>query len=159
VHTSVTLPDGSTSEGKRGSKLLHERVCWLKPGPDWECLQELINAIESAVTESREMLVKCHAKFVELNTLKTLLDRYRSGERKAAHLTERDVRGFLDRHYPTDWCKKVDAFVDLSEADGSNRKDKKAYLKSGKPGVSDQFSIITVTLALGKQLLLEHSKA
>ena len=167
VHQFVTLPDGTTTEGKRGSKLLHERVCFLRPGADWECMKELLQALDLAVKESREMLVKCHGKFVELSKLQSLLDKYRNGERKAAHLQEKEVKEMLHRFYPTEHCKKEGAFLDKGEAkddeeegaEAKKKKDKKAYYKSGHAGKADQFSIITVTLALGKQLLHERQQA
>ena len=166
VTGNVILPDGTVTEGKRGSKQLHERVCFLKPGVDWECMAELLNALELSVKESREMLVKCHAKFVELNSLKDLLEKYRGGERKASHLTQQDVRPLLDKHYPTEFCESQNAYLDKSEhkdedeKEDKKKKDKKAYFKSGKGGngKADAFSIITVTLAIGKQLMLEHQK-
>ena len=112
------------------------------------------------------MLVKCHGKFVELHKAQSLLDKYRNGERKAAHLQEREVKEMLNRFYPTEHCKKEGAFLDAGEAkdeeegaEAKKKKDKKAYYKSGHAGKADQFSIITVTLALGKQLLHERQQA
>jgi len=170
VHTHVTLPDGSIGEGKR-SQLLHERVCWLKPG-DWECLKELIAGIESAVKESREMLVKCHAKFIELGKLdgkEGILQRFRKGDRKAPHLTPQDVRPLLERHYSSEACKENKTFsnMDTPTQDGDGEKvagekpaKKTAYMRGSKgPGTPDHFSIVAITCALGKQLLLEHAKA
>ena len=75
------------------------------------------------------------------------------------------MRELLNRFYPVEHCKKQGAFLDKSEAeaeeedaDKKKKKDKKAYFRSGKGGASDHFSIVAVTLALGKQLLLEHEK-
>ena len=74
-HSVVFQRDGSVAEGKKGGKLA-ERVCWLKPGADWRCLEELLDGIESAACESREMLVKCHSKFIEMHSLSDILDKY-----------------------------------------------------------------------------------
>jgi len=159
VHEYVTLADGTVGEGKRSSKLL-ERVCWLKSDKDWECFTELLAGIEAAVKENREMLVKCHHKFVELSKLQTLLDKYRNGDRKATHLTQNEIRPWLDTYYPTERCKQLHSFLDKSEEQPPvDPKAKKAYLKSGKPGTADHFSIVCVTLAIGKQLLHEHALA
>ena len=95
--------------------------------------------------------------------LQQLLDKYRCGERKAAHLAERDVRLLLDRHYPTDACKKhgffLDKSADAADEEVEDKKVKKAYLKSTGSKASDHaFSVIAVTLAMGRQLLLEHAR-
>jgi len=128
-------------------------------------MDELLTALELAVKESREMLVKCHAKFVELDKVQELLDRYRGGKRKATHLKPDDIRPLLDRHYPTEFCKAEGALLDKNESKEDDeveakkdaKKEKKAYFKScGKKDSADQYSIITVTLAIGRQLLLEH---
>jgi len=169
----IMRPDGSFGEGKR-STLLHERVCWLKPGEDWECLAELLLAIEDAVKGSREMLVKCHHKFIELGKLegKTgLMERYRLGDRKQTHLTPQEVRPLLDKHYPVELCKSLGVYYDAKPApkkddddEGATEEDqpppkKTAYLRgSGAKENSDTYSIVGVTCALGKQLLDEHDK-
>ena len=160
VHSHVVRPDGSNGKGKRGG-MLHERVCWLTPGADWECLAELLDAVEAAVKESREMLVKCHAKFCEMQPLDKLLSKFRLGDRKAAHLAEHDVKPLLDKFYGSEHCKELHAFLDKSASDESKdgtdaKKEKRAYLKSLVKG-QEHFSVLSVTLALGRQLLLEHS--
>ena len=51
------------ADGKRSSNL-SERVCWLRAdSSDWQCLEELCDALEEHARESREILVKVHAKF------------------------------------------------------------------------------------------------
>ena len=166
VHSSLTLPDGSIGEGRR-SQLLHERVCWLQPGADWHCLEELIVGIETAVRESREMLVKCHPRFVELCKLEGkggLLDKYRKGDRRATHLTPQDVRPLLEKHYPVELCKEWGAFrhrdAVLPADTATSDKKKLAYLRgTGRSANSDTFSIVALTCALGRQLLEEHGQA
>lgn len=159
----VHLPNGTVGEGKRGGRLT-ERVCWLKPGSDWACLEELLKGLEAGARESREMLVKVNARFLELLPLKELLDKYSKkgpmGERLATHLTKQDVKPLLDRHYPTDFCKKEDVYLDRGAPDPeeAEQKPKKCYLKAGKQGCEAQYSILAVTLALGRQMLLEHTK-
>ena len=77
------------------------------------------------------------------------------------------MRPLLDKFYATEHCQALNAYLDKSVSDEAkddatpaqqapNKKEKKAYLKS-LHGRSEQFSILTVTLALGKQLMLEHS--
>ena len=154
VHNHVVMPDGSTGEGKSGTKVLHERLCFLKPGDDWKCMEQLLEGIELAVKESREMLIKCHAKFCEMHKLQSLLDKYRGGERKATHLHCQDVRPLLDRHYSTDKCKDAGFFLEKptekdEEEEEDKKKLKKAYLKAGKAGTEHTFSIVAVTLAIG----------
>ena len=162
VHSTITLPDGSVGEGKR-SQLLHERVCWLKPGADWECLEELIIGIETAVKESREMLVKCQKEFIELGKLdgkEGLLSKYRnSTDRRATHLLPQDVRQLLDRHYPVDKCKESGVYLHKKGDDDDAPPAKKtAYMRGMNKSGAEVFSIVAVTCALGKQLLLERSK-
>ena len=162
-HSVVFQRDGSVAEGKKGGKLA-ERVCWLKPGADWRCLEELLDGIESAACESREMLVKCHSKFIEMHSLSDILDKFRNspdGGRKAGHLTHKEVKPLLERHYPTEWCKSQQVYHDRADEDAPppDPKARKCYLKSGRPGVEATYSIVTVTLALGRQLLAEHGKA
>eukprot|EP00325_Prymnesiales_sp_UTEX-LB-985_P010454 CAMPEP_0174696954 /NCGR_PEP_ID=MMETSP1094-20130205/2949_1 /TAXON_ID=156173 /ORGANISM="Chrysochromulina brevifilum, Strain UTEX LB 985" /LENGTH=813 /DNA_ID=CAMNT_0015893833 /DNA_START=64 /DNA_END=2505 /DNA_ORIENTATION=- len=168
VHYShVIRPDGSVGVGKR-SQLLHERVCWLKPG-DRECLRELIVGIESAVRESREMLVKCHSKLIELSQLdgkSGLLPRFRNGDCKETHLKLHEVRPLLERHYPVETCKEMNAFFDpqtsMQETGDVKPAKKTAYMrgrKESKGKDEDTFSIVAVTCALGKQLLFELAKA
>jgi len=170
VHSFVTLPDGSMGEGRR-SPQLHERVCWLKPG-DWECQRELVAAIEHAVKDSREMLVKCHQKFIELIKLEGkagLLEKYRLGDRKQTHLTPQELRPLLDKHCPVAFCKSLGVYHDARPArndeDGGATEEempppkKTAFLRgtAAKDG-ADVFSIVGVTCALGKQLLAERDK-
>ena len=162
VHDIVYQTDGSACGAKRGSKL-EERVCWLKTGLDWACLEDLLHAIEVSATESREMLVKCNAKFTELLSINELLDKYQKkgpdGARKATHLTKQEVKPLLDRHYPTEWCKEKKVYLDRRASEEEEEpKPRKCHLKAGKQGCEFQFSIVTVTLALGRQMLLEHSK-
>jgi hypothetical protein len=174
VHSLVTRPDGSVHEGHR-SPQLHERVCWLKPGADWECLRKLLDAVEQAAKDQREMLVKCHHKFLDLCKLEGrqgLLEKYRKGDRKQTHLTPQEVRPLLEDHLPIDMCKSLGVFqprapkgaVDdegaATEEETAETKPKKmAYLRGVNPkDGADVYSIVGVTCALGKQLLKEHDR-
>jgi serine/threonine protein kinase len=174
VHSLVTRPDGSVHEGHR-SPQLHERVCWLKPGADWECLRKLLDAVEQAAKDQREMLVKCHHKFLDLCKLEGrqgLLEKYRKGDRKQTHLTPQEVRPLLEDHLPIDMCKSLGVFqprapkgaVDdegaATEEETAETKPKKmAYLRGVNPkDGADVYSIVGVTCALGKQLLKEYDR-
>ena len=164
VHSFVYRSDGSVGEGRRSGKLL-ERVCWLQTADDWACLDELMDGVEAAAKESREMLVKCHSKFIELLPLQQILDKYQRrgdmGERKAAHLQKQDIKPLVDRHYPTEWCKEEGVYLDESAEDDKETtepKARKCHLKSGKPGKEATYTIVGVTLALGRQLLQEHAR-
>ena len=50
-------------------------------------------------------------------------------------------------------------FMARKMAEEAEQKPKKCYLKAGKQGCEAQYSILTVTLALGRQMLVEHTKA
>ena len=162
VHSHITMPDGSVGEGKR-SNLMHERVCWLKPGADWDCMKELILGVETAVKESREMLVKCHQNFTKLHKLEGkngLLEMYRHGDRKATHLTPQEIRPLLERHYSVERCKEMKWFCDRDASEDEAPPKKTAYMRgTGRTSSTETFSIVAVTCALGRQLLLEHDKA
>ena len=116
MHSHIILPNGSIGEGKRSSKL-HERVCWMKPGDDWDCMRELIASVESAVKDQREMLTKCGTlphdagtqnardpplpRFIDLMKLdgrNGLIDKYRLGDRKSTHLTHQVS---IELHWPS----------------------------------------------------------
>ena len=75
--------------------------------------------------------------------------------------TWQEVKPLLERHYPTEWCKSQQVYHDRADEDAPppDPKARKCYLKSGQPGVEATYSIVTVTLALGRQLLAEHGKA
>jgi len=166
VHDVVLKPDGTVGEGRRGGKL-YERVCWLKPGADWECLEALLEGIEAAARESREMLVKCNAKMTELMTVGALLDKYQKkgpdGQRRHTHLTKQEVKPILEKHYGTEWCKREGVYLDLAappeEPPDGRPPPRKCHLKSGKQGTEASYSVVTLTLALGRQMLAERTKA
>ena len=83
------------------------------------------------------------------------------GERKAAHLQKQDIKPLVDRHYPTEWCKEEGVYLDESAEDDKETtepKARKCHLKSGKPGKEATYTIVGVTLALGRQLLQEHAR-
>tara|TARA_B110000046_G_scaffold180105_2_gene210297 strand:- start:641 stop:1054 length:414 start_codon:yes stop_codon:yes gene_type:complete len=66
---------GNSSPGNCDGKLV-ERVCWLQPGEDWRCFKELIKAVELAVKDQREVLVKCHPEMVAMKVMQYKLDEY-----------------------------------------------------------------------------------
>lgn len=58
------------------------------------------------------------------------------------------------------WCKREDVYLDKSLDDEAEQpKPRKCHLKGGKPGMEAQYSIVSVTLALGRQLLAERAKS
>ena len=80
----------------------------------------------------------------------------------ASHLIKQDVKPLLDQHYNTEWCKQASVYKDNGAPDADapeDPKQKKCHLKAGKQGCEAQYSIVTVTLALGRQMLFEHAKA
>ena len=93
---SVTQEDGSSAEGVAGVPRLRDRVCYLKSEQDWECLRDLIKGVETAMKDSREMVVKCHPNFIALKPLQTVLDELAKGERQASNLKAK-VRVRLSR--------------------------------------------------------------
>lgn len=71
----VVLSDGSRAPGKLGSKLRH-RVSYLQSPADWDCLAELMESLQTTLCENREILIKCHPKYIELKKLHDVLDDY-----------------------------------------------------------------------------------
>ena len=184
VYDHVTNADGSASPGSTTGKLAG-RVCWLTPGDDWACLAELVRAVELALKDQREMLLKCHPEMVGMKGMQYLLDQYaRPPARRSGHLKAKDVRQLVDKHYGVDACREMDLYDDGSHMEDNFLK-KRAYLR-GTNGSSQHvraarrappcppphaaarpreplpprqvFSIMVVTCALGKQLLLEHEQ-
>ena len=73
----------------QGAKL-SERVCFLSSAEEWGCMKELVRAMESTMSESREIILKCHPDFASLKPLGALLDEYvYDASRKANNLRAR----------------------------------------------------------------------
>ena len=159
VHSIVTLPDGTTAEGKKASKLLHERVCFLKQPSDWECMEALVGGVEAAMEKSREMLTKCHLKFVTMHPIDRLLETYaRDGGRKQGNLKKTVMLKLLNDHYPEKKCKEMKVFRDLSIKEDPDAPQKRGYIRSSKAEDSKeaQFTVAGLSCALGRQLVAEH---
>jgi len=154
VARNVAQEDGSTAEGTLGGRL-RDRVCFLKTDADWDCLRDLVKGVDAAVKDSREMIVKCHADFVALRPLQTVLeDLAQHPKRQANHLKAKDVRPALDKYYAAERCKETDTFLDKEGTPA----EKKAYMRRGTGGAAE-FNIVSVTCALGRQLLHERGAA
>ena len=65
-----------------------------------------------------------------------------------------EVRPSLDKYYSVERTKELDAYLEVD----ANPKEKKAYLRTGTDTVAE-FNIVSVTCAIGRQLLHEHSAA
>ena len=141
---------------------LCERVCWLKPGADWECMRELIGGLEAAVKDSREMLVKCHPQVCDA--------RARSARSSTPTRTAR--RGRRPPTSSRSWCARCSTRTMTRRAASSSRRSttrratsptrRRVTSRSGTAGdektSKDFFSVAGVTAALGRQLLAEHAK-
>ena len=85
---------------------------------------------------------------------------YRHGDRKATHLTPQEIRPLLERHYSVERCKEMKWFCDRDASEDEAPPKKTAYMRgTGRTSSTETFSIVAVTCALGRQLLLEHDKA
>ena len=112
---AATQEDGSTAEGVLGGRL-RDRVCYLKTDHDWDCLKALIKGVDAAIKDSREMIVKCHANFVELKPLQSVLGELaQEPKRQASHLKPKDVKPALDKYYSESRTKDMDAFLEKDE--------------------------------------------
>jgi len=130
-------------------------VCYLKIDQDWDRHRDLIKGVDAALKDSREMVVKCHASFVALMPLQAVLDELaQEPKRQATHLKAKDVRPALDKYYSVERTREMDTYLEKEETP----KEKKAYMRSGG-GTGADFNIVSVTCALGRQLLAEHVAA
>lgn len=162
-------------EGMIGGRL-RDRVCYLKSANDWDCFHNLIKGIEAAVKDSREMLVKCYPNFVAMKPLQAVLDDVaQEPKRQANHLKAKvmalpelreeafslrlcspvqDVRPALDKFYSVEVSRELNAYLAPDEIP----REKTAYMRMGT-GVNAEYNITSVTCAIGRQLLHEHSVA
>jgi len=157
VINEIVQADGSRASGRLGGKL-RQRCCFLEGAEDWDCLAELVDTLQGAVVDDREILTKCNPKFVDLKKLPEILDEYADSTRRSAdHLKARDVRAMLDGHYSAERCvelKKYDEFP----VDGAAMPRKGAYLRGTTKGGMHVFNIAAVTCAIGQQLLVEEGR-
>ena len=161
VAETVVGAGGEEVEGNAGGAL-RDRACWLRGVDEWACLKGLVEALEAAVENQRELLKKCHAEFVAPHELKETLAQYEhAGDDgfKTAPLKAREVEKLINKHYPVKDMRakprNADGFNPWYEADfpeGAAKRDK-IFLRHAK----GKANIVAVTCALGKQLLLEHS--
>lgn len=85
----VCQSDGTRARGKIGSKL-RQRVCFLESAADWDCLAALLDSLQSALVDNREIVIKCHPKYIELKKLSEILDDLSNLPRRtASHLKAR----------------------------------------------------------------------
>jgi len=155
VASQVTRADGTSSAGKISSKL-SERVCYLSSAEDWSCLKELVKAIETCMSENREVILKCHPEYAALKPVQQLLDEYvHDSSRRANHLKARDVKQWAEKHYSIEHTRSNNLFAEFE--DTSNKfLPKKAYMRGITTGDLPTFCIPAVTAALGHQLLAER---
>ena len=129
-------------------------------GRRWDYMKELI-LDEAAVKESREMLVKYRAPPSCTSwRARTGCSRCTATAPQAAHLTPQEIRPLLERHYSVERCKEMKWFCDRDASEDEAPPKKTAYMRgTGRTSSTETFSIVAVTCALGRQLLLEHDKA
>jgi len=165
VGRNVAQEDGSTSEGVIGARL-RDRACHLRSELDWECMKDLIKGVDAAMKDSREMIVKCHPKFVALKPLAIVMDELARGDIGHTHLKPKDVQRYLDKFYPVEKARDSGCFLEKEAFPA----EKKAYVRGAgnhlldKDATDEQrgpagplFNIVSVTCALGKQLIAERA--
>lgn len=157
VVDEVCLSDGTRAPGKPSSKL-RERVCFLESNEDWDCLEVLLESLLHTLIDNREILIKCHPKYVELKKLPEILDDFAdTPKRMASHLKPRDVRTYLDKYYPVAYCTELNKYNEFP-ADGLQTTLKKeAYIRGTTTQQQHVFNIASVTLAIGRQILTERN--
>jgi len=148
--------------GSIGARL-RDRACHLRSDLDWECMRELIKGVDAAMKDSREMIVKCHPKFVALKTLSEVMEEVTRGDIGHFHLKPKEIRGYLDKFYSVEKARESNFFLEKDAAPV----EKKAYIRGGgshpikdnvelRGPAGPLFNVVSVTCALGKQLLAER---
>merc|ERR1740139_609807 len=162
----VSRPDNGTLEESTTVGSLWQRACYLCTEADWECLAELIVAMEQTVKEQRELLRKCPHELVALKAMPDLLDEFADLASEApSRLKTKEVKKLVDSHYPVVKCKEMKVYESGKSSKGEDpeQEDK----EDGKPpvnmrglikGNSNAFSVVVLTCAFGKQLLRERAQ-
>ena len=148
----VSRPDNGTPEESSTAGALWQRACYLCTEADWECLAELIVAMERTVKEQGGILCKCHHELVALKAMPALLDKF-SGD-GSSRLKPKYVETLVETHYPFATCEEV---RDPLPDGVINIVGKTIYMR-GTISSSKAFSVVAVTCALGRQLLHERTQ-
>eukprot|EP00967_Tisochrysis_lutea_P101053 scaffold151298_cov27-Tisochrysis_lutea.AAC.2 len=143
VADQVRLPGGGGAQG-RPDGMLHERACFLESDDDWSCLAELLDGLEKTVLDDDCKLL---ARYTKLECLSSVLGSFFSHMQPPPplRLREGEVRAYLERHYAPAYCEQL------------HRRDKGTRLR-GQRLVLHVFSVVSVTLAVGRQLLSEYAE-
>jgi len=162
--TEVSRPDNGTLEESSTAGALWQRACYLCTEADWECLTELIVAMEQTVKEQRELLRKCHHELVALKALPALLDEFGDEASEApSRFKTKEAKKLIDMHYPVARCKEMKVY----ESGKPKGEDEQDGQEDGKPpvnmrgqisGNSNAFSVVVLSCAFGKQLLRERAQ-
>jgi hypothetical protein len=165
----VSRPDDGTLEESTTAGSLWQRACYLRTAADWECLTELVVAMEQTVKEQRELLRKCHHELVALKPLPKLLDEFaNTPEAAPSRLKVKEMKKLVNAHYHVQMCKEMKCYESGKASKGDDEQDDK---DDGKPPVnmrgaiyaenarvSDAFSVVVLTCSFGKQLLRERAQ-
>ena len=162
----VIRPDDGKSEESTTTGALWQRVCYLQSGTDWDCLTELLSAIEHTVKEQRELLRKCHHEIVELQSMGRLLDTFGqapdSDQRShGSRLKAREVKGLVDTFYAVAHCKEQKVYnsgKEVKDDDDVEEAKPPLYMRGQIHGSTAGYSVAAVTCALGRQLLRERDQ-
>jgi len=156
VASEVVCPDGSRAEGCPGGKL-SERVCFLQSADDWNCLEELIKAVETTTKEHREILVKCNPDFAALKPLPHLLDEFAKKGRTTRGLKGKEVKAIMERHYSIQRTREMNLYNEFPAEDSFPTSKKPVFFRGTTSTTNAHvFSIAAVTCGLGRQLLAEQ---
>ncbi|KAL1496830.1 hypothetical protein AB1Y20_014416 [Prymnesium parvum] len=147
------LCNGTARTPDREGTLHGDGRSYMSSDEDWECLRELVKGVEAAVKDSREMLVKCHSNFVALRPLQDILDELCPEPKRQTMLKPREIRRALEKYYSVEHTRGNDTYLQPDE----EPEPKKAYMRSGA-GASATFNIVSVTCAIGRQLLHDRNK-
>jgi len=156
----VTGLDGTWKPGKASAKLT-ERVCFLNCAEDWECMKQLAVALEHALSEGREVILKCHPEFASMKEVKKVLKDVRSPRITSAHLKHEKVLEMLDTHYSVEHARKIHLFDERChlKEDAKPANAKRAYLRGKNTDEETVTCIAGVTCTLARQLLEEAQRA
>lgn len=156
----VIRPDDGKCEDSTITGTLWQRACYLQPGADWDCLAELLHAIEHTVKEQRELLRKCHHEIVQLESMGKLLDTFGQSS-PGSRLKAREVKGLVDTFYAVAHCKEQKVYnsgKEVKDDDDVEEAKPPLYMRGQIHGSTAGYSVAAVTCALGRQLLRERDQ-
>lgn len=122
---------------------------------DAPCLEALVAALETALVEQREMLLKNHPHFVELDSISSFVEKFKTpielnGERCHVRTEPERAYDLIDEFYPVEKARKMKLMAELP-TDTFNKR--KANLRGMTAEGEHVFNVAVLTLAIASRVL------